>query len=187
MEIFRIPKAHCHERHIEKISKNMSTSRKQPNSSININYGLINFHPLNPVIALPQQKWWRLLFWSMHFKLHSFAARDRWVDKTSDCRLCRCALNALFLASFKRRTPDTLRGTTRTLKTKIVPENRESKKGNDRIPTIHFQVRTVSFREGDISHLGKIRRTSTQKCRLVGDMWSFPGGLKNDKKDPIPR
>ena len=32
-------------------------------------------------------------------------------------------------------------------KTNIVPENRPSQKGTS-IPTIHFQVRAVSFREG---------------------------------------
>ena len=42
----------------------------------------------------------------------------------------------------------------------MVPKNRpKPKKGKDRLPTIHFQVRDLSFREGTlqgtyISHLG---------------------------------
>ncbi len=37
-------------------------------------------------------------------------------------------------------------------KTAKAPENRPSLKGNH-LPTTHFQVRTVSFREGNISHI----------------------------------
>ena len=33
-------------------------------------------------------------------------------------------------------------------RTNMEPENWRISKGNDRIPTIHFQVRAVSFREG---------------------------------------
>ena len=37
-------------------------------------------------------------------------------------------------------------------KTNIAPENRPMSQGNDRIPTIHFQRRTVSFfTEGNTS------------------------------------
>ena len=35
--------------------------------------------------------------------------------------------------------------------TNIAPENGSSQKGNDRLPTIHFQVLTVGFREGIFS------------------------------------
>ena len=48
-------------------------------------------------------------------------------------------------------------------KTNIAPENRPSQKETS-IPTIHFQVRTVSFREGTLSQL-EVARNS---CQIPG-------------------
>ena len=86
----------------------MSTSRKQPKNSIRtFNLYIKHYETSNSSHPKKNGEDFVVVAFFHHpisscafFLLPNPQSRDRWVDETSDCRLCRCAPNALFLALF---------------------------------------------------------------------------------------